>query len=121
MAEERSFCSNFSGSWHFSIISMPRSKRGQCKRTGQPHIQLCGQTPTGQWMTHIAEPYPFKLCHVLAQAFAGFEAQIRANNFQKREAWLPWDKLVWVWICSCIVVSISFGISELSGQMLNAT
>lgn len=60
------------------------SKRGQCKRTGQPHIQLCGQTPTGQWMTHIAEPYPFKLCHVLAQAFAGFEAQIRANNFQKR-------------------------------------
>lgn len=35
-------------------------------------------------MTHIAEPYPHKLCQVVALAYAEFEAQVRANNFERR-------------------------------------
>lgn len=35
------------------------SKRGCCKRTGLPHTQLCGQTPSGEWKTHAAQKYPF--------------------------------------------------------------
>ena len=60
------------------------AKRGLCKRSGLPHIHLCGQAPSGQWMTHLAEPYPWKLCHVLAGAFADHAAQARAEQFQRR-------------------------------------
>ena len=67
--------------FHFRCLG---AKRGLCKRTDLPHMHLCGQTPDGRWMTSVAEPYPFKLCHVLAQCFASFEAQVRAENFQKR-------------------------------------
>lgn len=68
----------------FSRFRCLGSKRGLCKRTNLPHIHLCGQTASGQWMTHIAEPYPHKLCQVVALAFAEFEAQVRANKFEQR-------------------------------------
>jgi hypothetical protein len=60
------------------------AKRGLCKRSGNKHIPLCGQTSNGVWMTKVAEPYPPKLCKMLAICFANFEAQTRADNFSKR-------------------------------------
>ena len=57
------------------------SKRGCCKRTGMPHTQLCGQTPSGEWKTHAAQKYPFKLCKALASCFYDYLACRRADNF----------------------------------------
>lgn len=60
------------------------AKRGFCKRTGQKHDILCGLSKTGDWKTKQAQMYPRKFCQVLASCFASFEAQCRAENFQRR-------------------------------------
>ena len=44
-------------------------KHGICSRTGQAHTPLQGTDSSGQFMTKIAEPYPFQLAKQLALAF----------------------------------------------------
>ena len=39
---------------------------GKCSFTGKRHVQLTGRSSTGEWLTHIAEPYPLGLCHDIA-------------------------------------------------------
>ena len=41
--------------------------RGQCRRTGKPHIELRGTLPDGRFLTAVAEPYPRSLCTALAR------------------------------------------------------
>ena len=60
------------------------AKRGCCKRTGKPHVQLCGLTPSGEWRTKAAQAYPLKLCQRLSQAFYDVEVSRRAANFEQR-------------------------------------
>ena len=60
------------------------SRRGLCKRTGLPHTPLCGTAANGQWLTKIAEPYPCKLCTVLALCFMNFETAQLAEQFWGR-------------------------------------
>lgn len=60
------------------------AKRGLCKRTGQPHLVLCGLDSTGAWKTKQAQQYPPKMCRCVASLFQNFEAQCRASNFEKR-------------------------------------
>ena len=57
------------------------AKRGLCKYTGHAHVPLMGQLPDGRWMTHVAEPYPRKLCTVVAGCFRDVFVQRIADNF----------------------------------------
>ena len=41
-------------------------KRGLCRRTGRPHLELRGTLPDGRFLTAVAEPYPRSLCTQLA-------------------------------------------------------
>lgn len=41
--------------------------RGICSRTQQPHQQLTGTSPNGQFWTLIAQPYPQQLCVLMSQ------------------------------------------------------
>ena len=45
------------------------SGRGRCSRTGRPHHQLVGSSPSGKMWTAVAEPYPPKLAARLASAY----------------------------------------------------
>lgn len=56
------------------------AKRGLCKYSGHAHVPLAGQLPDGRWMTHVAEPYPNKLCTVLAGCFRDFYVSRIADN-----------------------------------------
>ena len=58
------------------------AKRGLCKRTSCHHLLLSGTNSKGQWLTKIAEPYPWKLCNKLARCFSNFYAQKRAEQFE---------------------------------------
>ena len=40
--------------------------RGFCSRTGKRHIQLSGVDDKGRWLTRLAQPYPWRLCHCIA-------------------------------------------------------
>ena len=60
------------------------SKRGLCLFTGCSHVPLTGQTSTGQWLTKLAEPYPWKLCRLLGQAFLNQEVQRIARSFARQ-------------------------------------
>ena len=60
------------------------SKRGICRFSGCSHVPLTGQTPTGQWLTKIAEPYPWKLCRLLGRAFLNQEVQRIAHSFARQ-------------------------------------
>jgi hypothetical protein len=59
------------------------SKRGICRFSDKRHIQLFGQNQQGQWLTKLAQPYPWKLCVALAKCFHDFEVQTIAHNFSK--------------------------------------
>ena len=59
------------------------SKRGLCAYSGKPHVALMGQTATGVWLTKVAEPYPLRLTHKLAQVFQNTELSWLANDFGK--------------------------------------
>ena len=39
---------------------------GLCRRTGLPHQQLSGKDEDGVFWTKVAEPYPAKLCQLVA-------------------------------------------------------
>jgi hypothetical protein len=41
-------------------------RRGLCRRTGRPHLELRGTLPDGRFLTAVAEPYPRSLCTQLA-------------------------------------------------------
>ena len=56
------------------------AKRGLCKYSGHAHVPLAGQLPDGRWMTHVAEPYPNKLCTVLAGCLRDFYVSRIADN-----------------------------------------
>lgn len=59
------------------------AKRGLCAFTGKPHLPLTGQNSTGVWLTKIAEPYPWKLTHVVAKAFLNSDLADIANRFSQ--------------------------------------
>ena len=67
-------------------------KKGFCSFTGCRHVVLSGQTAHGQRRTKIAEPYPAKLCNVLAQCFRNCEiaslAEIFGNGYTSELAGL---------------------------------
>ena len=56
---------------------------GLCRRTGFPHQQLSGVNDAGVFWTKIAEPYPTKLCYLVATAFVNFEVSETANRMWK--------------------------------------
>lgn len=60
------------------------SKRGICAFSGKPHIPLMGLSPSGQFMTKIAEPYPHRLCTMLARSYQDWQTQVIADNFWNR-------------------------------------
>ena len=43
--------------------------RSECSRTARPHQGLQGTGPDGRMWTKIAEPYPARLCALLARCF----------------------------------------------------
>ena len=57
------------------------SKRGVCCKSGKTHIPLAGQTPQGQWLTKLAEPYPWQFAKVLAKTFYNTELAMIAAEF----------------------------------------
>lgn len=59
------------------------SKRGLCLFTGCPHLPLSGQVASGEWRTKIAEPYPWKMCRLLARCFLNHEIQQIARSFAR--------------------------------------
>ena len=59
------------------------SRRGLCQYSGLQHIPLAGVNERGQFLTKIAEPYPWKLTRVLAQAFRNTELAAISMQFQK--------------------------------------
>lgn len=58
-----------------------------CARTGARHEQLTGTNGAGQFKTKVAEPYPRRLCRILAQGFISEHARARATQFQILTAW----------------------------------
>ena len=46
------------------------SRKGVCDRTGHRHVQLQGTASCGKLLTKLAEPYPAKLCKLLASSFS---------------------------------------------------
>lgn len=60
------------------------SKRGLCLFTGCPHLPLCGQTASGEWLTKVAEPYPWKLCRLLGRCFLNHEVEQIARAFARQ-------------------------------------
>jgi len=59
------------------------SKRGLCAFSGCPHIPLSGQDKKGNWMTKVAEPYPWKLTRLLATAFMNTDLALVATEFAR--------------------------------------
>ena len=41
-----------------------------CSRSGRPHVELAGKDEDGDFRTKVAEPYPSKLCTILAAVLA---------------------------------------------------
>lgn len=66
---------------HYRCIG---ARRGCCTRSGKRHFMLAGQNEAGQWWTKIAEPYPHRLCTLLAQCFLNAEVSRTAERFQRR-------------------------------------
>ncbi|CAE7463997.1 unnamed protein product [Symbiodinium sp. CCMP2592] len=54
-----------------------------CDFTQQPHVPLQGRTAAGQWRTKWAEPYPSRLCNVIAKAFYNAEVAVLARRFEQ--------------------------------------
>lgn len=59
------------------------TKRGICAKTGKTHVPLVGQNVDGQWLTKIAEPYPWKFATALAKAFYNTELATIAAEFAR--------------------------------------
>ena len=60
--------------------------RGICSRTGRKHVQLSGTDPkTGQFLTHLAEPYPRGLCSAIVKALCEGRLMIQHGNLK---SWL---------------------------------
>ena len=58
-----------------------------CKATGEKHLSLSGKRQTDQkFWTKIAEPYPRKLCELIAGAMIDESARARASTFLKLTA-----------------------------------
>ena len=73
---------------HLSLVRLSPfrcvgARRGLCRYSNIAHIPLAGQTPDGRWLTHIAEPYPYQLCRILAGCFRDFQVATIAGNFSK--------------------------------------
>ena len=54
-----------------------------CMFTGRPHWPLLGQAPNGRFWAAIGEPYPPKLCELIASCFSDWECSVVAGNFSK--------------------------------------
>ena len=54
--------------------------RALCDHSGHLHQPLRGKTPQGTWWTKVAEPYPARLCIVLAIALDSAIAQRRSRS-----------------------------------------
>ncbi|CAK0789751.1 unnamed protein product, partial [Prorocentrum cordatum] len=61
------------------------TRRGLCKRTGQPHIPIQGKNDKGVFWSKIAEPYPPGLCKALASIYYNAWASSKAELFDKKE------------------------------------
>lgn len=75
-------------SCHLNLESLQQyqchsSRRGLCSRTGCTHVPLMGQDAKGQWLTKIAEPYPWKFAKALAKVFYHTELATLATEFAR--------------------------------------
>ena len=61
-----------------------RGSRGTCSRTGERHVVLAGTNDQGVFWTQVAEPYPHRLCRLIAQCFESFEVEQLAEQVRKR-------------------------------------
>eukprot|EP00438_Fugacium_kawagutii_P003457 Skav217388 [mRNA] locus=scaffold532:114975:115463:- [translate_table: standard] len=59
------------------------SRRGLCCRTGCTHVPLAGQNAQGQWLTKLAEPYPWRFAKMLAKVFYNTELATIAMEFAR--------------------------------------
>ncbi|CAK9012348.1 unnamed protein product [Durusdinium trenchii] len=53
----------------FSLLHLAREcvpQHGRCSFSNRKHIVLVGKDSAGQWLTRRAQPYPFHLCHAIA-------------------------------------------------------
>ncbi len=63
--------------------------RGLCSRTRLPHIQLKG-TCKGVFLTHLAEPYPRKLCRALVRMCVNAVLTLEAERLDKAFCRMSW-------------------------------
>lgn len=54
-----------------SICQCCTTNRGRCCFSGRKHIVLAGKDASGLWMTRVAQPYPYKMCAVIAGLLRG--------------------------------------------------
>ena len=57
--------------------------RGICARTKLPHQQLAGLASNGQFWTKVAEPYPRKMCNLIARCYCDVSCATTAANFDR--------------------------------------
>ena len=77
------------------LLTLPRfegkqcrsGKRGICQYTQCKHWQLIGRTEAGEWRTHLAQPYPVRLCAANAKDFYDYDVQTIARNFNDKLTW----------------------------------
>ena len=77
-----------STSWlHFKVDLTPlaefRCTGPRCVVTGKKHLVLSGKDSAGRWRTHIAEPYPRKLCNKIALCFVNSFARSKAKELTR--------------------------------------
>ena len=58
-------------------------QRAICEFTGKPHFSLTGQRADGVFWTHVAEPYPKKLCSDLVLACRNSVLAVSAERLDK--------------------------------------
>ena len=66
-----------------SACRLCKSCGGKCSRTHRPHRVLEGTNPQGVFWTHIAEPYPARLCNALVRAHADAIPRACARRLQR--------------------------------------
>ena len=102
---------------HMASYKCVSAKRGFCAFSGSPHIPWMELSPDGQFMTKIAEPFPFLFCRKISQAFLDWHSSVIAGNFWKRlmpegsatMGWLDSSWLSWVGIDALILPSALSG------------
>ena len=55
-----------------------------CKYTNENYFFLFGTAPDGRWWTLVAQPYPTKLCNVVARCLVD---RVTASPVRARELW----------------------------------